>query len=282
MNAIAVFAGDFHCGSSLGLQPPVVRLDDGQVLRHSRFQAFIWRCWTAFWKEIAEEKERRGAAVVFFANGELCDNNWHKTAQMSSRNLADLMKLALQAFVPARRVADDIIVLRGTEAHSGSGGALDELMGERLGALQDGEGNWSRYGFYGELGGVYLDVCHHPGHNAMRPWTHGGHVNRLAADLMHQYWGMPCPPQLAVRGHVHTAADSGDNFPLRAVILPSWKLSSRDAWGARFGGRGILPIGGAWAVCTNGTYELHKRIWSWPIEEYRPPEHLRPPSTSMS
>lgn len=135
MSAIAVFAGDFHCGSSLGLQPPVVRLDDGQVLRHSRYQAFIWRCWMAFWKEIAEEKARRGAPVVFFANGELCDNNWHKTVQMSSRNLADLMKLALQAFVPARRVADDIIVLRGTEAHSGSGGALDELMAERLAPL---------------------------------------------------------------------------------------------------------------------------------------------------
>ena len=29
MSVIAVFAGDFHSGSSLGLQPPVVRLDDG-------------------------------------------------------------------------------------------------------------------------------------------------------------------------------------------------------------------------------------------------------------
>ena len=276
MGAIGVFAGDFHCGSSLALQPPVVRLDDGQILRHSRFQAFIWGRWTAFWAEVAAEKERRGLPVVFFANGELCDNNWHKTPQMMSRNLADLMKMTLQAFVPARRVADEIIVLRGTEAHSGGGGALDELMGEHLGALKDEEGNWSRYGFYGELEGVYLDVCHHPGHNAMRPWTHGGHVNRLAADMMHQYWGVPDPPSLVMRGHVHGAADSADNFPIRSVILPSWKLSSRDAWGARFGTRNVLPIGGAWGVFEDGGYDLQKRIWKWPIEEFRRPEHLRP------
>ena len=179
MGAIVVFAGDFHC--SLGLQPPVVKFDDGQVVRHSRYQAFAWEKWTALWTEVAAEKERRGWPVVFFANGELCDNNWHKTVQMSSRNLADLMKLTMQAFVPARRVADQVIVLRGTEAHSGGGGALDELMAERLEALKDKEGNWSRYGFYGELDGVYLDVCHHPGHNAIGPWTHGGLVNRLAA-----------------------------------------------------------------------------------------------------
>ncbi len=281
MSVIAVFAGDFHSGSSLGLQPPVVRLDDGQILRHSRLQAFIWSRWMVFWNEIAAEKARRGAAVVFFANGELVDDNWHKTPQMASRNLADLMKLALQAFVPARRVADEIVVMRGTEAHSGGGGALDELMAERLAARRDAEGNWSRYGFYGEIENVYLDVRHHPGHNALRPWTHGGHVNRLAADMMHQYWGGAYPPQLVVRGHIHTAADSADNFPIRAVILPSWKLSSRDAWGQRFGGAGILPIGGMWGVLENGTYDLHKRIWQWPIE-YRQAEHLTPGSTSKS
>lgn len=276
MGTIVVFAGDFHCGSSLGLQPPVVRLDDGQILQHSRFQAFVWGRWSAFWQEVATEKARRGWRVIFFANGELCDDNWHRTPQMSSRNLADLVKLATQAFVPARRVADEIVVLRGTEAHSGGAGALDELMAERLAARPDGEGNWSRYGFYGEVEGVYLDVRHHPGHNAMRPWTHGGHVNRLAADMMYQYWGCADPPRLAVRGHIHTTADSSDNFPVRAVILPSWKLSGRDAWGQRFGGAGILPVGGAWATFENGDYELHKRIWTWSIE-FTQAEHLTPP-----
>ena len=84
-----------------------------------------------------------------------------------------------------------------------------------------------------------------------------------------------------MRGHIHTAADSADNFPIRAVILPSWKLSSRDAWGQRFGGAGVLPIGGMWGVFKDGGYDLHKRIWQWPIE-FREPEHLKPHSTSRS
>lgn len=269
--AIVVFAGDFHCGSSLGLMPPSVQFDDGQILSASSYQLFIWQTWLSFWQEIADAKRKRRCDVVFFANGELVDDNWHKTPQVASRNLADIFKLSEAAFEPARAVADRIIVTRGTEAHSGGAGAYDELMAQHLNAVPDAVGNWSRYSFYGSVAGVYVDVAHHPGHNSMRPWTKGGEVNRLAADVKFRYFDNPRFPQLVIRGHIHRALDSYDNHePVRALVLPSWKLNDRDAWGQRFGG-GVLPIGGAWAVFKDGAItEFNKRITSWPIEHSAP------------
>ena len=74
------------------------------------------------------------------------------------------------------------------------------------------------------------------------------------------------PPHLLIRGHVHRPGDSYDAYPVRALILPSWQLST--SYGYRIGG-GTLPIGGAYVVCDGrGGFEVVKRFTEWPIATY--------------
>ena len=73
------------------------------------------------------------------------------------------------------------------------------------------------------------------------------------------------PPHLRVYGHVHRPADSYDQFPVRALINPSWQLST--SFGHRIGGD-VLPVGGSFVICDNGEYELKKRYVYWVTNGY--------------
>ena len=160
-------------------------------------------------------------------------------------------------------------MLRGTEAHSGPSGAMDETLARELGAeaaTADGPASWWQLRL--EVEGVRLDVAHHPpGGGGRRPWTAANFAATLAAMAFYETAARgEKPPHLYVRGHVHRPGDSYDAHPVRALVLPSWQLTT--SYGYRIGG-GALPVGGAYVVCSGkGNYEVVKRYSEWPTTGY--------------
>jgi hypothetical protein len=270
-NAIVPVVSDLHGMSTVGLMPPSWRTDDGQTVLQSQVQAWLWGKWTGYWGIIAAEKERTGYPVVAVVNGETVDKNWHPTVQQLTEFEPTLIDAAVDILAPAMAVADYFLFTRGTEAHVGLGGALDELVARRIAehkgihVIRNREGAYSWLWFWGKFGGVSMDIAHHPGHGYMREWTAGGDANRLAASILMRYAKLELPcPKITWRGHNHKPTDSADNYPTRAVITPSWQLATH--FGHRIGG-GFLPVGGAYTVCRHGSYDdtIRKVYSEWPI-----------------
>ena len=278
---LVAIASDLHTNSTVALCPPRVQLDDGGEYVASQPQRWIWRQWLAFWNEIAEKRAAIGGPLFVILNGELADDNHHHTTQLVTRNPADQLKLALLCLKPVTdllRDGDRLFVTRGTEAHSGVSSHMDETLARELGAEncsesarnggKDADLTFSLQNLRIEVQGVRFDVAHHPpGGGGRVPWTRANFAPRLAAQTFYE----ACergekPPHLLVRGHVHRPGDSYDAAPVRALILPSWQLST--AYGYRIGG-GTLPVGGAYIICSGrGAYEVHKRYSAWPIQSY--------------
>lgn len=262
-NCIVAIVGDLHVNSTVALCPPSFQLDDGGKYVASKQQRWIWNHWVDYWKSIKQYKETHHIYVVL--NGELADDLTHRTTQLITKNDADIVDIAVQALAPCIDVADSIFVTRGSEAHSGASGAIDEIIANEIGAVETDFG-YSQQLFRATINGVTLHIAHHPGMGHMRMWTRGGDANRLAAQIFMRYAEMRLtPPDLAIFGHNHKPVDSFDNFPTRAIILPSWQLTN--AFGHRIGG-GWLPVGGAYVILDGDGYTVKKMFKNWPIASW--------------
>ena len=114
---------------------------------------------------------------------------------------------------------------------------MDETLARELGAeaaTADGPASWWQLRL--EVEGVRLDVAHHPpGGGGRRPWTAANFAATLAAMAFYETAARgEKPPHLYVRGHVHRPGDSYDAHPVRALVLPSWQLTT--SYGYRIGG----------------------------------------------
>lgn len=284
--AIVAAVGDMHFNSTIAATPPSFNLDAGGTHKADRVQRFIYDKWLEYWREIWEVKQRLGWPVYVIMNGELADSNYHATTQLISRNPADQLAMALKLLEPAYKIADHLIVIRGTAAHSGQSSWMDELLARDLGALPvrhrgEDDPRHAHWQWRGVIGGVRFDVAHHPGHGHMRPWTRGGDANRLAADIRMRYdryndymmrqkedSQIIPPPQIVLRGHNHKPSDSGHNFgSTRAIIAPSWQLGYDGDFSNRLGGD-WLPNGGLYILCDNGEPTVRWRDWMMPLGGY--------------
>lgn len=268
---IIPIVGDMHVNSTVALCPPSFMLDDGGTYSASPVQTWIWERWEKFWEEVVKVKEKYKLRCVAMLNGELADNNVHHTTQLISRNPADQIALAESVLLPIRKISDNIIVIRGTEAHTGPSANMDEIMARKLRAVpsinsvKTGEHRASWWEFYGEFSGVTINISHHPGTSHRRPYTKGNDAMRLAFIQSYKYMERGLfPPDLVIRGHNHIPVDSFDNHPSRAIIGPSWQLNT--SYGYRIGG-GWLPVGGMYVLCRDGKYKVIKRYFDWPVED---------------
>ena len=264
---LLVLTGDLHVNSTVALCPPKVELDDGGVYHASDKQLWIYERWVEFWNLAERLQREHKCKVTTVINGELADDNYHSTTQLISKHTGDMAKASLLLLEPVAEFSDELIVTRGSEAHSGRNASLDNALARSLGATRDSQGQHARWLYRGVVEGVRLDVAHHPGTGHARPWTKGADANRLAQMVMARYVQREMlPPHLAIRGHNHKPSDSYDNHPTRAIILPSWQLDT--SFGHRLGGD-FLPIGGMLLLVEDARIVLeHKHIVDWPFTDW--------------
>ena len=269
MATIVLVVSDLHVNSTVALCPPVFNLDDGGTYRASPQQRFLWRHWLALCETTAAR--RMGHRLVVILNGELADDNYHPTTQLITKNPADMMRLSATVLKPMLDLIQDgdlILATRGTEAHSGPSGAMDEAIARDIGATGPTADIASHWRLRVTLDGVRFDVAHHPpGGGGRLPWTRGNFANRLAAmSIFESAERGGRSPHLLLRGHVHRPDDSYDRYATRALVLPSWQLTT--SYGHRIGGD-PLPIGGLIVTCDAGRYTVEKHYHNWIDDGFR-------------
>jgi hypothetical protein len=179
--------------------------------------------------------------VVF--GGEFADLDTKKrTNHLISRNRAEIKEAVADVIAPALRCADGIIVLKGTEAHSGMEADFDTEIANDITGVKVYEdpvtklkANWRVRTI---IGGKRFDLEHHVRMGTSTN-TEKNAANIAALQIKFEYseWGEALP-DWAIRGHVHRVSDSGINFlPLRVVTAPCWSFPNPYAHRQFYGGR---------------------------------------------
>ena len=271
MPAIVAVTGDQHVNSVSGLCPPVVARDDGSEHRPSKTQRAVWRKWKQAWAYVDDLRRRRfkpDLSLYVVLPGDLVDKNSHDGVSLIAQMRTTIQDMALDVFAPVAERADHLFVVRGTEAHTGPRGELEEWLADDLGAEPDPlTDNASWWHLLLEVEGVTFDIAHHPQTTASRPWTWPSAAARHARILHDQYQDAGAPiPDIACRFHRHHYQPGIERMQPFFVYGPSWQLTT--PFGYRLGSGALLePVGmlifivddGAWTFDDSQIFEFPRR-----------------------
>jgi len=197
-----------------------------------------------------------GYRLIVVVNGDVVEYDTKKrTHQLITRNHATIDALALDVLAPLVDIADGVVIIRGTEAHTGKSASGEERLAADLdNVIPASESVKSHWQLQRKVEGVTFDVAHHTSMGGM-PWTEKQAAVKLAAVTRMRYIEQDQrPPDVVLRSHVHRYSDSGGNYPTFAVTLPAWTLKT--AYIHRIGGENTLSdIGGVVFLCEDGKYE---------------------------
>ena len=241
--------GDTHINSSLGLVKPTSVRDDGGKSLSSKGQRWLWRKWLSFWDEVSTVAEKHKASVWTVFNGDLVSVVVkHQSTQVISRNNADVFKMVEPTLKPALDRSERIFVVRGTAAHGGLSGEMEEKIASDIKAEKCGD-NYSWWELLIECEGVLYDIRHH-GPLGRLPHTRGNALNRRAVELMLMYGSKV--PDVGIQSHNHRFSTSSDEYPIKVYAMPSWELKTEFVH--RIGIVGEADIGGMYFICDKGEY----------------------------
>ena len=266
-NVLVAHISDTHPNSCVGLYaPPGIRTDNGWLVPPNDGQLALWKAHLEFWDEVDDLADEYDCEVWTVFGGDGTDDNRHSKHGLLTPNISDALKITEATFEPAKQRSSKIFYVRGTEAHTGGAGELEELAAHRVGAVQDPEtGRHSWYSLPLEVNDVLQLYAHHPPSNSTRPWTLGNGANRTAVILTSDFAKTgDQPPQFAVYGHVHHYESSGDTHPVQVFFSPGWCLT--DAFGHRIGFSGRLnEVGGLiFIIKEDGSWLFKKKVFQAP------------------
>ena len=147
---------DTHTGSSIGLAPPLVHLDDGGIYHSSDAQRLVYEHWQGVWKRTLA----LGLPVVVIDNADTVEGFHHNTAQIWGTDPRKHIDVAVDLRMPYRNRVERWYALRGTVAHVGASGSGDEAVAKEIGA-DASNGTFSHYHLKVEISGVLFDITHH-------------------------------------------------------------------------------------------------------------------------
>lgn len=212
---------DTHFGSTLGLCPPKVRLDDGGWYVASPMQSKLWEYWKDFWRWSFSLIGNEPFALVH--NGDIVDGEHHRTTTLISHNLKDQENLAVKVMEPIVERAALYFQIRGTEAHVGQSGSYEERCAKALKAVVDEEtGQHSRWELCIELGHEIIHFSHHIGTTSSVAYESSALMREIAATFTEAgQWGQR-PPTVLVRSHRHRYCEVKPPN-CRILVTPGWQ-----------------------------------------------------------
>lgn len=255
-----VAVGDLHCGSSVALCPPNMPLDDGGQYKLSPIQQALWAQWELFWREFVPAVTG-GEPFSVLANGDLTEGKHHRSVQTISDHEGAHVGAAIRVLQPVRDQAEQLWIVRGTEAHVGPSAGHEEAIATAIEA--DGNGQTSsHWETWMEFGPHIIHACHHVGTTSSTAYELSALSRELVANLGEAaQWGNR-PADLLIRSHRHRFAYGG--FPTsrgvtELVVLPAWQL--RTAFAFKKVSMRLPQIGGV--VFGYDQWGIFKREFIW-------------------
>lgn len=253
---ILAITGDWHVGDTCALCPPRVSLQSA-TYRPSKLQRAIHRAWIDYWSLVSSLKSQHSAHVIGIHNGDLGDLNYHSTKELFSTYRPDIESALVDVFQPASKITDTDIVIRGTSAHNGGCGELEEWFASDINAEKSPEGTRSWFVFRAEINGVLVHVTHHPPTSTRIVTKQGQTVSRmcerLAGEYNHFNWRKP---HLAFWSHIHWSS-RGWEEGIEGWTTPCWK--GLGAFGHRIGVSLPNPVGGLIVLLPgDGTWKVNQ------------------------
>jgi hypothetical protein len=257
---------DHHSNSCVGLCPPGFIRDNGDGIILSPVSQALWDSWLTFWQQIDEIKHRSGADECWAVhNGDSVDVNTHDGSGLRCHVRADVLKMGRQTIEVSNGIVDRRFLTRGTEAHVGGQGELEETLAEMVGAEPNKEtGTFSWWHLPLNCEGVKFSIAHHPQTAGWLPYT-----KRMAALRQSNIVALQAeergeqPADVYLRAHTHSFVATPPGMRPMVIYSPPWQLatsfSHRKGWND-----GVDPPGGVWFLCDDGAVVEWDAIRFWP------------------
>ena len=229
---LLVVVSDLHINSTSGLCTPSFKLDNGVSYSASEQQRWLYQEWNKFWFQVgmlAHENDQE-SNVVTVINGDLVDLNRYSPNELVSLNRADVVRMATETLEPLIENSHKIVIIRGTEAHVGNQGELEELVARSMPKekiIKDNNtGLRSFWRLQLEIEEVLFDFAH-VGQIGGRTWTRNNPLNGLASEIALNCLKYELPmPKYVIRSHFHQYAESSFDFPIKVIQTPCWQLNN--------------------------------------------------------
>jgi hypothetical protein len=216
----------------------------------------MWRKWLDYCGKVRQRAKDVGAAgIVVALNGDIVDGDHHRTTQVMTHNETTQMRLAYDVLKHLIEDAGPCYVMRGTEAHVGGSGRMEEKIAEDIDAVKHGD-NYSAFHRYIEVHGTRINLAHHGKLGGLQ-WTKANGAHSLAGEILISYADRgEKPPHLVFRAHFHQYADTYHNYKsIRLIAMPAWELAT--AYVHRRKPDSVADIGGIIVTCyPNCKYEV--------------------------
>lgn len=224
-DGVIVIVSDLHVGGSTALMPPKYTTADGQTIKASKAQAWLWDCWLDFCAVVKSYSRGESKALVIL-NGDLIEGCHHEVSQVLTTDETSHADLAIEVLDPLMRHASACAFVKGTPAHDGKSARFEQLVANNYrncGLVMDGK-NLMHDILRCTYAGVKLNIAHH---------VRGGSEYRLRLSSLlalvqrhtmdaHRF-GTPVA-DFVIRSHVHHYTFTGDIFKAKGITVPCWQL----------------------------------------------------------
>ena len=238
---------DAHFNSTVALCAPKTELEHG-FYKMDDSQKWLWDNWLEFISRVPDNSD-----MVLF-NGDMADGDEKKHAyEIITENPAFIVRNASAGLEPLTNKCKELWFVKGTPAHVGKSGNLEELLAYDLGGMKIGN-NHAHYELKLNIGGVRIDISH-PRPVSLVPHLRGMTATRYAFRIWTEYnLRREKPPDLVIRSHGHLKGDSHDEYPTRCIFTPCW--SNTTEYGYRVAHGALPDIGAIILHIDSGHYEI--------------------------
>lgn len=152
---LAIVVSDTHCGSEVGLAPPLVKLRAGNEVRFGKnlHQVWLWQCWLSAISQVSQIVGNDRAAL--FINGDAVEGVHHRNEkELIAADMDRHIDMAIECLRPFSMLASDTFVVKGTECHTQG---LEDLLAQELEAVS----GKAKEKWLVEINGCLVDAAHH-------------------------------------------------------------------------------------------------------------------------
>lgn len=215
-----VVLSDTHCGSDVGLCPPVVKIGKGNYVEHGDniVQKWLWQHWVAMEDRVLSYLGNTEFGLLI--NGDATEgSHHHNNTDLIAADIVEHVAIAAMSLRRLSSHAKKVFVVKGTECHTRN---MEKELAVQLGA----EGKDALDAWHFSIRGCPIEAKHH------MPTTSRRHLEASALSIcmsnaLSNY--SRCHhslPRVFLRGHRHCGGfyDDGDSM---IGVTGAWQFLTR-------------------------------------------------------